>query len=295
MPPPYKPAHRALLVAACGLSLTWFARADIDLAAQGDAAVQQFTGDELAITKKREAAAKQFADRIANLTIRKIYVPDFEIDSGKRDPLGCWLAANFSKLLSENARGFAVVNRAQAHNYLDKRGWTDSDLSKANTLSEWASAFGPDAILWGTVLLREDTYTIDFDVRNLLGEELAKMKYEEQRSASWADYLPPSINGSGRRFYFAGLDGITFPKCAHCQFPKYHDFKQKKVQGAVILSVLVTSEGKTDQIRLTKSLDPDLDQRSVETVKSWRLRPAKDQDGTPVPVRIPVEISFILY
>ena len=63
------------------------------------------------------------------------------------------------------------------------------------------------------------------------------------------------------------------------------------MQGHVVLSVLVTAEGKADKIRVVRSLDPDLDRSSIRTVSSWQ---SKDSDGKSVAVRLSVEVNFQL-
>jgi TonB family protein len=99
--------------------------------------------------------------------------------------------------------------------------------------------------------------------------------------------------GSEPAYYFAALDGVTMPECVYCPAPQYTEkARSKKVEGKVVLSVLVTAEGKADRIRIVTSLDPDLDRSSIHTVSSWRFQGSKDSDGKSVSVRIPVEITF---
>ncbi len=101
---------------------------------------------------------------------------------------------------------------------------------------------------------------------------------------------------SGADFYFAGLDGVTLPKCLYCPIPFYPVGQgSPSVEGDVVLSVLVTVEGKPDQIRLVQKLGPALDRAAIERVQSWRFEPSKDPDGKFVPVRVPVQVTFKLH
>jgi len=52
----------------------------------------------------------------------------------------------------------------------------------------------------------------------------------------------------------------------------------------------ITSDGSIARAKVIKSLDSDLDERAVERLGVWKLRPATNADGKPIPVRIPVEI-----
>jgi TonB family protein len=67
-----------------------------------------------------------------------------------------------------------------------------------------------------------------------------------------------------------------------------------KIEGIVIVSVLVTEEGETTDIRIEKSLGHGLDEKAVECVNRYRFKPAM-KDGTPVAARVHVEINFKLY
>jgi TonB family protein len=59
-----------------------------------------------------------------------------------------------------------------------------------------------------------------------------------------------------------------------------------------MLSVLVTLEGKADQMSVVDTLSPAFDRAALECVRTWRFEPAKDADGNFVPVRLPVQITF---
>jgi TonB family protein len=60
------------------------------------------------------------------------------------------------------------------------------------------------------------------------------------------------------------------------------------------LSIVVTSEGKPDSIYVLKGAPFGLTAKAIADVRSWEFKPAQ-KDGTPVPVRVPVEISFRLF
>jgi TonB family protein len=108
--------------------------------------------------------------------------------------------------------------------------------------------------------------------------------------------LPPTTNPSGRIYYFAGLDGVGLPKMLYAPSPSYTpNARQDKVSGVVVLAAMVTPDGRTDQIIVLKKLHPELDAKSIETLKTWRLEPAKNPEGRSVPVRVEFEVTFRLY
>lgn len=105
----------------------------------------------------------------------------------------------------------------------------------------------------------------------------------------------PATNASGRIFYFYGFDSAAVPTCIQCPNPSYTDSSRRaRISGVVVISGVVTPDGKIEQTRVVESLDPTLDRASLEILKNWRFRPTKDPDGNLVPVCIPLEVSFRL-
>jgi len=58
---------------------------------------------------------------------------------------------------------------------------------------------------------------------------------------------------------------------------------------------LVSPEGRAQQVRATKLIGYDLDEQAFYAIKKWKFRPAKNKDGTPVAVIVPVEVTFRLF
>ena len=76
--------------------------------------------------------------------------------------------------------------------------------------------------------------------------------------------------------------------------PEYTDAARKAgIQGKVELSVTVGTDGVPRDIQVTRSLDSGLDDKAIESVKTWRFRPAK-RNGEPVTSFIVVEVPFRL-
>jgi len=85
------------------------------------------------------------------------------------------------------------------------------------------------------------------------------------------------------------------PRPTYSPNPEYDNKdRKKKIQGVVTLSVIVTKEGRTADIKVTKSLTPGLDQQAIKTVSRWTFEPAT-KDGEPCPARVAVQVNFHLY
>lgn len=88
--------------------------------------------------------------------------------------------------------------------------------------------------------------------------------------------------------------GIVAPKVLVQQEPKYTDqARNAKIQGKVALTIIVGTDQRAHDIKVTGSLDPGLDTNAVASIKTWRFQPAT-KNGKPVPVLAKVEVNFRL-
>ncbi len=89
-------------------------------------------------------------------------------------------------------------------------------------------------------------------------------------------------------------NGVLPPKVLYKVDPDYtQEDKDAKVEGPVVLQMVVTAEGTADQIKVIKSLSPGLDQKAIEALEKWTFQPGT-KDGKAVPVYATVEINFRL-
>ena len=93
----------------------------------------------------------------------------------------------------------------------------------------------------------------------------------------------------------AGVDRVGVPSCVYYPDPEYSDASRAaRFQGVVVLSIVVTPEGKADSIYVVKGAQFGLTTEAIAAVQSWKFKPAQ-KDGMPVPVRVPVELTFRLF
>jgi TonB family protein len=249
------------------------------------------------VDKDRKATAARLAETIGQLQLHKIYVSDFLDSAGARTEKGCYFASVFSSNLTKQSKGFEVLNRIEVQKLLDTASISLGDLQNAEILSKIASTTGADAILFGVITLQKDMISLDLSLREAsTGKELYRAQYQERNSDNFEGNFPAASDTSGHIFYFAGLDGVSVPKCIYCPQPSYSsDARRRKVSGTVTISSRVTEKGTVDDVRLVRGLDPDLDEAASRIIRTWKLQPAKDSTGTLVALRVPVEVTFHLY
>jgi TonB family protein len=88
--------------------------------------------------------------------------------------------------------------------------------------------------------------------------------------------------------------GITPPKMLLHVNPSYPvQAKKEKREGTVVVSVVITEKGIPEDVRVTKSAAPDLDENAVAAVRQWKFEPAL-KDGKPVKVKTRIEVNYHL-
>ena len=87
----------------------------------------------------------------------------------------------------------------------------------------------------------------------------------------------------------------VYPHRVYTPDPSYDDKDRKKrTQGTVVLSLIVTKEGGTDDVKVETSLTPGLDKEAVKAVSRWKFEPMMVDDKL-CPTKIKVEVTFRLY
>ena len=87
---------------------------------------------------------------------------------------------------------------------------------------------------------------------------------------------------------------VSPPVLIHKVEPAYPKTAQRaKIEGRVILSAEVRTDGRAYNLQVVQSLDPDLDLQAIDAVTQWRFHPGM-RDGSPVAVLATFEVNFKL-
>ena len=114
------------------------------------------------------------------------------------------------------------------------------------------------------------------------------------RTASAAPGAVPPAPADLPAGVFTVGNGTTAPSVISKVDPQYtEEARNAKYSGSVMLSVVINTEGKADNIQIVKSLGMGLDEKAIEAVQQWRFRPGTNQ-GVPVNVRAQIEVNFRL-
>ncbi len=88
--------------------------------------------------------------------------------------------------------------------------------------------------------------------------------------------------------------GVTAPTVIYKAEPAYSDqARAARLQGTVVLYVIVGPDGVARNITVQKGVGMGLDEKAVEAVSQWKFSPGR-KDGQPVPVEAYIEVNFRL-
>lgn len=97
-----------------------------------------------------------------------------------------------------------------------------------------------------------------------------------------------------KRVHRIGEEGVTAPKLLYKVEPKYTDeARDAKIEGTLVLSLEIDTDGLARNIEVVRGLDPGLDQNGIDAVEQWRFDPGK-KGGQPVRVAAKIEINYRL-
>ncbi len=95
-----------------------------------------------------------------------------------------------------------------------------------------------------------------------------------------------------QQHYWAVGGGVSAPIPIFRPEPPYAErARQAKLQGTVVLWIIIDAEGNVPSAKVMKPLGLGLEAKALEAVRTWKFQPSM-HDGVAVPVGATVEVSF---
>jgi TonB family protein len=105
---------------------------------------------------------------------------------------------------------------------------------------------------------------------------------------------PGSGGGCCGGLYSPG-NGVSMPRAIYSPEPEFSEEARKlKFQGDVTLLAVIGADGLPRNLTVVRSLGMGLDEKALETVRTWRFDPAR-KNGQPVAVQMNIIVSFHLF
>jgi TonB family protein len=109
-----------------------------------------------------------------------------------------------------------------------------------------------------------------------------------------ATRLPSTGEPFGQGAHRASEPGVNLPRALKTANPFYpREPFDAHLQGAVRLEVVVDTTGQAGDVRVLKSVHPDLDEAAIASVRQWQFAPGTIA-GQPVAVVVTMDVTFRL-
>jgi TonB family protein len=241
--------------------------------------------------------AASIAEPLQSANATKVVVADLRGPEGQTHPLGKYLADQLTLSLQKNFPNLEVIDRPQQKTNPNDQAHSGDEGRNLKEMKKWARKLGAKVVIAGSFAKVSQGIGVSLsatfckDSQRSVGQASGLIPVTDEITALSPDPIPSFANGIAR----AGTGGVTTPTCAYCPDPLYSPkARDAKFQGTVVLSVVVTAEGRAEQIRVAKGPGMGLEENAIGAVKEWRFKPAVGPDGKPVAVLIPIEVTFRL-
>jgi TonB family protein len=102
--------------------------------------------------------------------------------------------------------------------------------------------------------------------------------------------------GNGTAAVYSPGGNVSAPVPIYQPDPEYSEEARKlKMQGAVLVRAIVGTDGHVLQASVEHPLGYGLDERALQSVRSWRFKPAMKDGRLPVAVQVYVSVDFRLF
>ena len=119
----------------------------------------------------------------------------------------------------------------------------------------------------------------------------AAFTFDPPRDSAPTDFELPTPRPLGSRGMSAG---VSPPRLVAKKEPSYGEAsRQARIEGTVVLYVVISPDGKPEDVLVYRHLSPDLDAEAVRTVRQWRFTSGMS-NGQPVAVPVLIEVNFQL-
>lgn len=239
-----------------------------------------------------DALAAKMAEAIAESKQKSVVVLDFANADGKVTPLGHRLAGEFSDALAKAAVKFTVETRPETPLWKSSLYYVDSgDIG-----FEAAKELNARVALFGRVALEGERLKLIVEARRVDNGKSVK-GLQVSLPATPGLFALAQVPKGSETFPEAGSKtdhgSYGFPACIYCPQPEPgHEAVKGKDNPKVVMTVVVDVDGTAKYITVEKQVGYGLDEKAIEAVLKWKLKPAIGPDELPAAVRVPVEVSF---
>jgi len=247
-----------------------------------------------------EGLARELVSQLEKGHVKIVAIFDLDTADGKQIPFGKWLADRISEDVAKSGKAIETVDRERLSrfpngNELDRE-------AKSQLRSDTAKSLGADAYVFGTFGALADGIGVTLIADRVVGPGIRRSKWLPDTAVgkiTLDDSVTSQIGAPLESLrpsdgvFMSGTAGIGVPECEHCPQARFSDEAvRRKLEGTVVLDVVISAEGKAVRLDVKQKAGAGLDEEAVKAVRKWKFKPALDPDGNPVAVHQVIETTF---
>ena len=183
----------------------------------------------------------------------------------------------------------------ESQRYKLVRGFIDSEITSDGRMTRTV-CIDPDRklIMWERWESRYSTRLYKYSIRNPQEEFTSDtFKFQPPAGSTLTEFELPVPRSPGTLGMSHGA-GISLPRLVRKKEPKYGARSRKaRIQGTVLLYVVIGIDGAPSDVLVYRSLSSDLDVEAVRCIREWRFTPGTNH-GEPAAIPVTIEVNFRL-
>jgi TonB family protein len=253
-----------------------------------------------------KALTNSVAQTIKKSHLKNILVMDFQGPNKGYSPLGRKLADELSSALAADP-AIRVVDRKQYTEFEYREALLIPDANQPDR-AEWiAEQLSANAFVIGELEEVGNEFVLQITIYDcpkprMVQELKATFPKTDETSALARQRLTATgddlrnENKKRESMPHYGLRGYSVPECQYCPSPEFSsEATRRKFEGTVTLVAEIDETGHITDAAVLEGSFYGLNDKALETVKRWRMRPAVGPDGSPAAVQQIVELTFRTY
>jgi TonB family protein len=245
-----------------------------------------------------DAFAARIVEELDKTHEKTVIVFAFVGPDKKSSVLGQKVSDDFRDALTKSSAGVTVIDRSQIAQALETNRLSPQNLREPELELWLAKKLSAGLMVLGTFKRDEENLNISVNSYHVVnGMGLKGFKITVPMTEHLKLLLDSPIDVSQDEL--AGVptatttNGYSFPICIYCPPAPFSPAAIKNLTaGSVILAVVVGTDGRAHNILVVKMQPDGLAESAIETVQSWRFKPATSPDGAPTAVKQTIEIVF---
>jgi TonB family protein len=242
----------------------------------------------------------------------QVLVVNLALPSGQTCSACVLLSDSLAKTLGELPDAPTVITRTSFSSFMDRERISYKFLKDREAMKWIGHQFHATDVVFGEVKPENDSLRLNTQVLQFKGKgdstRTSKEINVEMPLGNLADGLSAResfeplakrdlslVNARPLDASLTAQKNTKLPACFSMPNPRYTQAaRDAKFSGSLIVEGIVTRQGKVIEHRIVRGLPFGLNESSIETLSTWRCDPAV-QDGVPIAVLVPFEVTFRLY